>query len=119
MSVWPNLEPVSPSLSGSEGALVSVSIRIKPRYLESLLEALAQLPFPINPEIHHEVVEDATLVEFPAYAGRLEDVRSALDAYGFDRSSLHVTSMLDEIQAEAAPESPRRRLKHRPATTVH
>jgi hypothetical protein len=96
MSVWPKLEPASPSLSGSEGALVSVSIGVAPRYLESLLEALAQLPFPINPEIYHGAA--ATLVEFPAYAGRLEEVRGALDAYGFDRSSLHVTSMLDEIQ---------------------
>jgi hypothetical protein len=139
MSVWPKLEPASPSLSGSEGALVSVSIDVKPRYLESLLEALAQLPFPINPEIYHdaaivyryadgrEVVEDTTLVEFPAYAGRLEDARRALDAYGFDRSSLHVTSMLDEIQTEPVPESPpqaaayvsRRRLKRRPAAAVH
>jgi len=102
MSVWPKWEPASPSLSGSEGALVSVSIAVKPRRLESLLEALAQLPFPINPEIHHEVVEDATLVEFPAYAGRLEEVRRALEAYGFDRSSLHVASMLDEIQRRGA-----------------
>ena len=134
MSVWPKLEPASPALSGSEGALGSVSIAVKPRYLESLLEALAQLPFPINPEIFHdaaivsrhaggrEVVEDVTLVEFPAYAGRLEDVRRTLEAFGFDRSSLQSTNMLDEIQTEAAPESPgvsTRRLKSRPATVVH
>ena len=127
MSVWPQLEPVSPALSGSEGALVSVSIGVKPRYLESLLEALAQLPFPINPEIYHdaaivhryvggrEEVEDTTLVEFPAYAGRLEEVRHALDANGFDRSSLCVTSMLEEIQAEPGPESSRRHLRRRGA----
>jgi hypothetical protein len=138
MSVWLNLEPASPSLSGSEGALVSVSIDVKPRYLESLLEALAQLPFPINPEIYHdaalvsrhadgrEAVEEITLVEFPAYAGRLEEVRRALDAYGFDRSSLQVTSMLDEIQTEAAGESGMqgatcapRRVKRRHAAAAH
>ena len=106
MSVWPKLEPESPSLSGSEGDLVSVSIEVNPRYLESLLEALAQLPFPINPEIYHdaggrEEVEGATLVEFPAYAGRLEEVRRALEAYGFERASLRVTSMLEEIRRVA------------------
>jgi hypothetical protein len=63
------------------------------------------------------VAEDATLVEFPAYASRLEEVRRALDRYGFAPSSLQVTSMLDEIQTELAPASPRR-LKHRPAATI-
>ena len=63
--------------------------------------------FRINPEIYHdaggrEEVEGATLVEFPAYAGRLEEVRGALEAYGFERASLHVTSMLDEIRRVAA-----------------
>lgn len=138
MSVWPKLEPVIPSLSGSEGALVSVSIDVEPRELEALLEALSRLPFPINPEIYHdaamvyryadgrEVVEDTTLVEFPAYAGRLEEVRRALDGYGIDRASLHVTSMLDEIQTAPVPELPghsaayvsRRRLKRRPVASV-
>jgi hypothetical protein len=130
MSVWPKLEPASPSLSGSEGALVSVSIAVEPRRLESLLEALAELPFPINPEIYHDAaivtgqgkMEDITLVEFPAYAGRLEEVRVALYAHGFDPSSLQATNMLDEIQPEATPDSsgvPTRRLKRRPPTTVH
>ena len=114
MSVWPKLEPASAALSGSEGALVSVSIDVKPHCLEALLEALARLPFPINPEIYHDAavvsretggrerVEDATVVEFPAYEERLEEVRGALEAYGFERSSLHVTSMLEEIQSEEA-----------------
>jgi hypothetical protein len=115
MSVWPAFAP-SPSLSGREGALVSVSIDVDPRYLEVLLEALARVEFPINPQIYHEaqmvyLYEDGheesastTLVEFPAYAGRLEEVRNALAAYGFDPGSVYVTSMLDEIHAENAAE---------------
>ena len=100
------------ALCGREGALVSVSISVDPRHLESLLEALAQLSFPINPQIYHdaaliyrfpddrEEIESTTLVEFPAYEAKLGNVRRALDAYGFDPESLHVTGMLDEIHAE-------------------
>src|SRR5664279_6422817 len=54
MSVWPNTLPVTPSLSTAEGALVSVSIHVEPHCLESLLEALALVSFPINPQIYHE-----------------------------------------------------------------
>jgi hypothetical protein len=135
MSVWPAFAP-SPSLSGREGALVSVSIDVDPRYLEVLLEALARVEFPINPQIYHEaqmiyLQEDGheesastTLVEFPAYAGRLEEVRNALAAHGFDPGSVYVTSMLDEIHADNASEpappganylSRRRRKLGRPA----
>jgi hypothetical protein len=100
------------ALSGREGALVSVSVSVDPRHLESLLEALAQLKFPINPQIYHDAVliyhfpddhdetEATTLVEFPAFEAHLDEVRGALDAFGFDPDSLHVTGMLDEIQAE-------------------
>src|SRR5580700_360740 len=95
MSVWSGTDPASPSLSTGEGALVSVSINVEPRSLESLLEALAQLDFPINPQIFHkaamvylypngsEEIQAATLVEFPAYQGRLPQVRAALAAFGF------------------------------------
>ena len=44
----------SASLATTEGALVSVSIHIDPRYLEVLLEALARIDFPINPQIYHD-----------------------------------------------------------------
>jgi len=128
MSVWPNTLPVSPSLSGREGALVSVSIDVDPRRLESLLEALAQTSFPINPQICHaaavvyldadgrEETRTATLVEFPAYEGRLDEVRNALHSCGFDPASVCSTSMLDEIHRE--PRAARRRLKH-PLPAVH
>jgi hypothetical protein len=101
-------------LCGRDGALVSVSVCVDPRHLESLLEALAEVGFPINPQIYHdaalvyrfpddrEVTESTTLVEFPAYEGRLDEVSSALAAFGFDRSALRVHGMLDEIQANPA-----------------
>jgi len=123
MSVWPNTLPASPSLSGREGALVSVSIDVDPRLLESLLEALAQTGFPINPQIYHdaavtylyadgrEETQTATLVEFPAYEGRLDEVRNALDSHGFEPASICATSMLDEIHRE--PQVARRRLNRR------
>ena len=126
MSVWPNTLPASPSLSGREGALVSVSIDVDPRRLESLLEALAQTGFPINPQIYHdaavvylsadgrEETQTATLVEFPAYEGQLDEVRNALDSHGFEPASVLATSMLDEIHRE--PQVARRRLRQQMTT---
>ena|SRR5215467_4233636 len=127
MSVWP--------LSTPEGQLVSVSIRVDPNGLESLLEALARVSFPINPQIYHdaavvyrysddrEETESATLVEFPAYEAHLGEVRAALEAYGFDAAAMLVVAMLDEIQSanhqEPAPPGAeyvsRYRVKHRAA----
>jgi hypothetical protein len=103
--------------------------------LESLLEALAQLTFPINPQIYHdaaliyrfpddhEETESTTLVEFPAYEAQLQAVRGALESCGFGGDRLHVTGMLDEIHAErpvepapsGAPYLSRQRLKRRAA----
>jgi hypothetical protein len=106
----------SVALSSTEGALVSIAIRVEPRHLESLLEALARLEFPINPQIYHEaeiVFLDAngdeelvatTLVEFPAYLGRLNDVYRALEAEGFESDSVLVTSMLEELRSSGFPE---------------
>ena len=127
MSVWP--------LSTTEGQLLSVSIRVEPSGLESLLEALAQVSFPVNPQIYHdaavvyrypddrEETEAATLVEFPAYEARLAEVSKALESYGFDRSSILAVPMLDEIQSPIHPEPAppgaayvsRYRVKHRAA----
>ena len=112
MSVWPVTLPAGPWLGSSEGELVSISIHVDPRALESLLEALAQAPFPVNPEIYHDAAivycyadgredrEDATLVEFPAYAARVGDLRGVLAAGGFDPGCIHVTGMLEEIQSQ-------------------
>jgi len=111
MSVWSNTVPGGAALSGHEGTLVCVSIDVDPRDLESLLEALAQVGFPVNPEIYHDAAlvyvgadggeerRSTTLVEFPAYERRLAEVRAALEKHGFDPARVQVIGMLDAIQS--------------------
>jgi hypothetical protein len=112
MSVWSYVPQThSPALRGSEGELVSVSVTLEPRDLEDLLEALAELDFPINPQIYHDAAvvyvdrgggqreEPATIVEFPAYAGGLSKIRSVLESAGFGSQSMSVSPMLEEIHA--------------------
>src|SRR5579871_2413341 len=114
MSVWADIPAAA--LSGSSGALVSISIDVPARDLESLLETLARLSFPVNPQIYHEAAmvyvyadgrqetEAATLVEFPAYASQLNEVREALTAGGFDPARVQVIDMLASIHSEPLPE---------------
>ncbi len=99
MSVGPECGAPSPALRGIEGELVSVRITIEPRMLEAALEALAGLDFPINPQIYHHPA--STVVEFPAWAGRLNEVREALQQHGFDPAVLSVRNMLEDIRAVA------------------
>jgi hypothetical protein len=94
MVVRPNALPSHPLLSGPEGELVRVRISTDPRLLEDLLESLASVRFPINPQISHG---RPTEVEFPAYEQHLYEVRDALRTFGFDPSALRVSSMLDAI----------------------
>jgi hypothetical protein len=103
MSVWLNAVPTSLSLAGAEGALVSVSVSVEPRRLEQLLDALAQLEFPINPAIYHD--RPATLVEFPAYEDRLHGIRQMLESYGFPPDSVQATAMLEQLHAHARQEA--------------
>jgi hypothetical protein len=105
MSVWS--EPFSPAplLRGVEGELLSLRITVEPQSLELLLEVLAQLDFPINPQIRHDVPDragrNAVVVEFPAWAGRLAGVRAALRRAGFPESVLAARGMLEEIRRTA------------------
>ncbi|MDX2151707.1 MAG: hypothetical protein SFV54_13295 [Bryobacteraceae bacterium] len=85
-----------PLLGSADGELVLARIRVAPRHLEDVLEALAMLSFPINPQIYHST-GPKTLVEFPAYSNRLTEVRDALTAEGFDGQALEVTSMLASL----------------------
>ena len=113
MNVWPETRPGGgPSLVGSEGELVSISIAVEPRLLEQLLESLAELPFPVNAQIYHDALvarvypdgrretEPATIVEFPAYAARLADIRGALATKGFNPESAWAKNMLEQIHSE-------------------
>jgi hypothetical protein len=108
MSVWPQLTPASALLSSNEGELLLVSIAVEPRRLESLLEILAGLNFPVNPQIYHETfptgasgrrAEAETLVEFPAYEMHLGEIRQAFSKAGFDPRSVRAAGMLEEIHA--------------------
>ncbi len=85
-------------LSGNEGVLVSVSVDVDARSLESLLDVLSQVNFPINPQIYHGAV---TTVEFPAYESRLEEVRRTLKARGFDPNRVRAVSMLSKVAGAA------------------
>ena len=99
------------SLRGTEGELVSVRIVVEPRRVEKLLDLLAGLNFPINPQLYHEPslvrvepdgahrMEPATAVEFPAWAGRVQEIERALAGSGFDRACLSLSDMLVAIHA--------------------
>jgi hypothetical protein len=56
--------------------LLLISITIPPRDVERLLEALAELPYPINPDLKYE--EWQTTVAFPAYISWLPELRTML-----------------------------------------
>lgn len=99
MSVWATAVSPDFPLSGAEGALVSVSVSVDAPRLEALLDTLARLEFPINPEIHHEA-RPATLVEFPAYQNWLPQIRDLLETCGFPANSVTATPMLDSIRAQ-------------------
>jgi hypothetical protein len=78
-------------MSGRLSELIRIRVSTDPRSLEELLDCLANLSFPINPQIYHGL---PTIVEFPAYESHLPQIRSALRAYNFD-----VSSMLEAITA--------------------
>ena len=68
------------SLSSAEGELFSIRVSVEPKALEDLLEALATLPFPVNPQLYHG---NPTVVEFPAYAPHLGAISGYLARAGF------------------------------------
>lgn len=84
--------PSEPALFGREGELISLSIATEPRLLEELLEALASLDFPVNPQLYHRAAE--VRVEFPAYSQQIEQVRDALRREGFDSGNLEIAPAL-------------------------
>ena len=74
------------ALFGREGELVSLRIAVEPKFLEDLLEALASLDFPVNPQLYHRPAQ--VTVEFPAYSARVDEVRDTLLRHGFSAASL-------------------------------
>jgi hypothetical protein len=90
--------PPESALFGREGELISLAIATEPKLLENLLEALASLDFPVNPQLYHRPAE--VLVEFPAYSTQVEQVRDALLRQGFDASGIQMSRPL--ARAESA-----------------
>jgi hypothetical protein len=90
--------PSEAALFGREGELISLSIATEPKLLEDLLEALASLNFPVNPQLYHRPAQ--VRVEFPAYSSQVEQVREALVRQGFDASGIQVSRPL--ARAEGA-----------------
>jgi glutamine synthetase adenylyltransferase len=84
------------SLFGREGELISVRVTVEPRLLEDLLDALALLDFPVNPQLYHHTAEVA--VEFPAYSSQLDRVRQALRARGFNDEQVELSKVLARSQ---------------------
>jgi len=88
------VSPVS-AIRGREGNLVSVRIQTDVRHLEDLLEVLATAGFPVNPQLFHHL--SGVVVEFPAWAGQVDRLRSHLAASGFDEGAMHVCGPLEPI----------------------
>ncbi len=83
------------SLTGIEGELVLVRIGVEARSLEDLLEALAEAPFPLNPQIYHQ---PQTIVEFPAYSSRVPQIVEVLNRRGFDPNQIRILNLLESIE---------------------
>ena len=81
-----------PGLFSLEGELVSLRIAVDPKHLEDLLEALALLDFPVNPQLYHRPGQ--VTVEFPAYSARLAEVAGAIRNHGFNPETLEVSRIL-------------------------
>jgi hypothetical protein len=88
--------PPEAALFGQQGELVSLSIATEPKLLEDLLEALASLDFPVNPQLYHRPAQ--VLVEFPAYSSQVQQVSDALRREGFD-AGIQVSRPLVRAQA--------------------
>ena len=103
MSVWsvpaqPG-DPLEGKLSGCEGELVALRCSVEPHLLEDLLETLAGLPFPVNPQLQHLVGDHpVSVVEFPAYEPQIRLVRTALESRGLGDAAVETRSMLAEIR---------------------
>ena len=92
MTVLHTASGAKPALFGREGELIVLRISVEPKLLEDLLECLATLEFPVNPELFHR--QAGVIVEFPAYAARVDDVRRTLLDRGFNPDCLELSRVL-------------------------
>jgi len=90
--------PPEAALFGREGELICLAVATEPKLLENLLEALASLDFPVNPQLYHRPAQ--VLVEFPAYSSQVEQVRDELLRHGFDAGAIQLSRPL--ARAESA-----------------
>jgi hypothetical protein len=95
MSYWPENGNAPQALRGTEGELVFVRVRVEPRLLEDLLDAIAAADFPINPEIRHG--HPFTTVEFPAYETHVDEIRRLIRDAGIWNAELQSAGMLQAI----------------------
>jgi len=93
MTIQSDHDAAGPVLFGVEGELISLRVSVEPRSLEDLLEALARLQFPVNPQLYHRPAN--VTVEFPAYSARVDEVRDMLRRHGFSQASLEVARGLE------------------------
>jgi hypothetical protein len=80
--------------SREDGELWLVRLQVESRQLEDVLETLAALPFPVNPDLQHVGLK--SIVEFPAYENRLATVTSALAPFEL---AAETRRMLDAIRS--------------------
>jgi hypothetical protein len=92
-------------------ALTCVRLEFDPRSLERVLDILANLTFPVNPAIHHPPGvfpgsaaprPHCTVVEFPAYAADLPEVRRAIGDADLPEVKVAVAAMSEVLRAPAA-----------------
>jgi hypothetical protein len=85
-------DAVKSALFGADGELVLLRAAVDPRFLEELLDVLAQLDFPVNPELLHRPGQ--VVVEFPAYQRHVEEACETLRNSGLEGLILQVCGVL-------------------------
>lgn len=79
--------------SPQAGLLFAARVSVSSRFLEDLLECLAQAPFPLSPELEHDTLRGMSLVTFPLYEDQTSVLRDILAAHGFAPSVLEVKAL--------------------------
>lgn len=103
----------APALMGEQGELLTVWITVEPRKLEALLEALAQLDFPVNAQIYHraclvgvradgsEEEHPTLLVEFPAWSRRLPEIHRVVEKLNLPPHAVSTMPLLVAMRQRA------------------